>query len=330
MDASTASVLPIPPLSSKVPHPDEFNPYWAYIGGGFFFCTVVHYLSQYTTPASVATNYRRSWKWRNIATSLVHSSITAVWAPLGFYLHPDMCDYLVYAFNDCTHMLISFSMGYFIYDFIDMYLYNQRNGQKNTYELLLHHLCAIVCFGIASHTRTMLPFASLALVVEVNSVFLHIRQLLSFAGISRQTTLYRNIALLNVATFVLFRIVLMCWMVRWLTINKDTLPTLFLSAGGIGISTLLAMNAMLFYRVLNRDFFCSTVESADSSKAVDNSDSESDDVVLLAKKDRVAAFHPVSQDVNRMMKNFFDGDAAASIDDNSGFSAKEALSKKEN
>ena len=133
-----------------------------------------------------------SWKWRNIATSLVHSTITAVWSPLGFYLHPEMLADVAFAFNRSTHVLVSFSVGYFIYDFLDMYLYNQRNGQKNTYELLIHHACAIACFGVSSHTRALLPFASLALVVEINSVFLHVRQLFIMAGKPRHATAYRE------------------------------------------------------------------------------------------------------------------------------------------
>ena len=162
---------------------------------------------------------------------------------------------MAYAFNHSTHVLISFSVGYFIYDFLDMYLYNQKNSQKNTYELLLHHCCAIACFGVSSHTRTLLPFASLALVVEINSVFLHIRQLFILLGKPRHATAYRNVALLNVGTFVVFRIVLLGWMARWLTVNKDNLPMLFLSMGISGVTLILAMNAVLFYRILNRDFF---------------------------------------------------------------------------
>ena len=145
-----------------------------------------------------------AWKWRNIATSLVHSAITAVWSPLGFYLHPEMCGDVAFAFNRSTHVLVSFSVGYFIYDFLDMYLYNQRNGQKNTYELLIHHACAIACFGVSSHTRALLPFASLALVVEINSVFLHVRQLFIMAGKPRHANAYREESRFNGPNFGIF------------------------------------------------------------------------------------------------------------------------------
>ena len=225
MEGTTASVMPNASSASRMPHADEFNPYFAYVGGGIFFFTVVNYLTRYTMPASSAGSFQgsfilfmfmslsivkeliqhgfksqnqmkfhpqASWKWRNIATSLVHSTITAVWSPLGFYLHPEMLADVAFAFNRSTHVLVSFSVGYFIYDFLDMYLYNQRNSQKNTYELLIHHACAIACFGVSSHTRALLPFASLALVVEINSVFLHVRQLFIMAGKPRHATAYRE------------------------------------------------------------------------------------------------------------------------------------------
>ncbi len=294
-----AAVLPnASSAPSKVPHPDEFNPYFAYVGAGIFFFTVVNYFTRYTVPSTAASSFQQSWKWRNIATSLVHSLITAVWAPLGFYLHPDMCRDVAYAFNHSAHILVSFSIGYFIYDFLDMYLFNQKNRQKNTSELLVHHACAISCFGLSSHTRTLLPFASLSLVVEVNSVFLHIRQLFIIAGVAREyRTAYRNVALLNVATFVLFRILLIGWMARWLTINKDNLPVLFFSASSVGVSVILGMNAVLFYRILNRDFFAKEGGALVSGSSASNG--EATNVVLRTG--------PVSKDVNRIMKDFFDG-----------------------
>jgi hypothetical protein len=310
-----ASVLPNASSPSKVPHPDEFNPYWAYVGGAFFFFTVVNYLARYCTPRSALWSYQQSWKWRNIATSLVHSAITATWAPLCFYRHPDMSSDLAYAFNHSTHMLVSFSIGYFIYDFFDMYLYNQKQGQKNTYELLLHHACAITCFGISSHKRTLLPFASLALVVEINSIFLHSRQLFIIAGMARQTKAYKNVALLNVATFVPFRIVLLCWMARWLTLNKDTLPILFSTVGAIGVTIILVMNAILLYRIIARDYFCSSADFVKGNGANGG----------VAKGDPggEGVDHPVSKDVNRIMKNFFEPDEAGPV------GSKNRVSKKD-
>lgn len=79
----------------------------------------------------------------------------------------------------------------------------------------------ILCFGIAVSTRTYVAYAALSLVVEINSVFLHARQLLTIGGIPKSSWIYRTNAIMNVSTFVLFRILLLGWMTRWLSTYGD-------------------------------------------------------------------------------------------------------------
>ena len=69
-----------------------------------------------------------------------------------------------------------------------MALYHRKGS---TYELLIHHSMVILCFGIAVSTRTYVAYAALSLVVEINSVFLHARQLLTIGGISKSSSIYR-------------------------------------------------------------------------------------------------------------------------------------------
>lgn len=72
---------------------------------------------------------------------------------------------------------------------------------------------------------------------------------------SKQRLAYRNVSLLNVATFVLFRILLMGWMTRWITINRDRVPLVFFTTGSVGLFVIQIMNAILFHKVLTSDFF---------------------------------------------------------------------------
>ena len=58
MEGTTASVMPNASSASKLPHTDEFNPYFAYVGGGIFFFTVVNYLTRFTMPASSAGSFQ--------------------------------------------------------------------------------------------------------------------------------------------------------------------------------------------------------------------------------------------------------------------------------
>lgn len=55
----------------------------------------------------------------------------------------------------------------------------------------------VICFGIAIKTQLYVGYAIVSLLVEVNSVFLHLRQLLQISKIDQRTVIYRMNSLLN-------------------------------------------------------------------------------------------------------------------------------------
>ena len=59
---------------------------------------------------------------------------------------------------------------------------------------------------------------------------------------------------MNVATFVIFRILLLGWMTRWLTLHRDDVPIVFFTVGSLGLATIVGMNIVLFYRILLGDY----------------------------------------------------------------------------
>ncbi|XP_028856891.1 TLC domain-containing protein 2 [Denticeps clupeoides] len=209
------------------------------------------------------TACRNTWKWRNISTSLVHSLITGIWAVLCFYVHPQMAEDLIATHSCFSHALVSLSIGYFVYDFIDMIL-NQRISQS--WELLFHHMVVITCFGISVLTRHYVGFAVVALLVEINSVFLHSRQVLRMANMSKSTT-YRVNSMVNLGTYVIFRINTLAWMTRWLVINRDNIPLFAYTVGSVGMAIMTAMNIVLFYRLLRSDFLKTSREAKKEKEA---------------------------------------------------------------
>lgn len=250
------------------------NPCISYILLGLGFFSMVNYLTRYSLPKAVIETKRRNptevkWKWRNVLTSFIHSSITGIWAPLAFAAQPSLGADMIHAYSTSSHALISVSIGYFMYDFCDMAIYHRKGS---TYELLVHHGMVILCFGIAVSTRTYVAYAALSLVVEINSIFLHARQLLMIGGVSKSSWIYRANAILNVATFVLFRILLLGWMTRWLTIHRDDVPILFFTVGSLGLATIVGMNIVLFYRILVGDYL-------GSKKNKDECDDEDSNVI---------------------------------------------------
>ncbi|XP_069545872.1 TLC domain-containing protein 2 [Brachyistius frenatus] len=205
---------------------------------------------------------RNAWKWRNISTSGVHSFITAIWGVLCFFLHPQMAEDLIKTHSVFSHALVSFSIGYFIYDFFDMAL-NQKLGQS--WELLFHHVVVIACFGFSVVSCHYVGFAVVALLVEINSVFLHLRQILRMANLAAGT-LYRVNSMINLGTYVVFRINTLAWMTRWLVINRDNVPLLAYTLGSVGMAIMTAMNIVLFCRLLRSDFLKSSTRETKKEK----------------------------------------------------------------
>ncbi|KAL2094590.1 hypothetical protein ACEWY4_009309 [Coilia grayii] len=194
---------------------------------------------------------RNAWKWRNISTSLIHSTLTGPWAVLSFYLHPEMAEDLISTHSVLSHSLVSVSTGYFIYDFMDMAL-NQKFSKN--WELLFHHSVVITCFSIAVLKRQFVGFAVVALLVELNSVFLHLRQLLRMSGVATRGALYRLNSGLTLGSYVAFRISTLAWMTRWLLLNRGRVSLPCYAAGSTGLSVIMVMNVVLFYRLLHSDF----------------------------------------------------------------------------
>ncbi|KAM3616297.1 uncharacterized protein V6R79_015674 [Siganus canaliculatus] len=205
---------------------------------------------------------RNAWKWRNISASFVHSFITAIWAVLCFFLHPQMAEDLIETHSVFSHALVSFSIGYFIYDFFDMLL-NQKLTQS--WELLFHHLVVITCFGLSVLSCRYVGFSVVALLVEINSVFLHLRQMLRMASIAKGT-LYRVNSIVNLGTYVVFRINTLAWMTRWLVLNRDNVPLVAYTLGSVGMAIMTAMNIVLFCRLLRSDFLKSSNREAKKDK----------------------------------------------------------------
>ena len=59
--------------------------WWLVIGGGVVTFVLVNSISNLLVPASASNTRQQRWKWRNVATSFIHSLITGLWALAAFY-----------------------------------------------------------------------------------------------------------------------------------------------------------------------------------------------------------------------------------------------------
>ncbi|NWY65337.1 TLCD2 protein, partial [Erithacus rubecula] len=228
-----------------------FSPGLLVVAGSFAAFRLLNRGLERLVPPPPSARHKR-WKWRNIWTSLAHSALpgTHSLSPCRFYLHPELSHDLVSKHPPGAHSLVAVSVGYFLEDFVDM-LCNQKLHQS--WELLFHHSVVIICFGIAVLLHQYVGFALVALLVEINSIFLHLRQILLMANLVH-TTCYRLNSLINLGTYVVFRMATLAWMSRWLFLNRHNVPPAAHAVGTLGMAIMTPMNIVLLYRLLRSDF----------------------------------------------------------------------------
>ncbi|KAM8835567.1 TLC domain-containing protein 2-like isoform 1-T10 [Synchiropus picturatus] len=198
---------------------------------------------------------KKSWKWRNISTSLVHSSLTGAWTLLCFYLEPHMLENLITSCSLHSQSLVAVSTGYFIYDSVDLAL---NLPLQQCWDLLLHHTVVVLCFGLALLRRLYLGFALVSLLVEINSIFLHVRELLLLSAREnsnpRLMMTFQLTIWLNLVTFLVFRLFTLGWMSSWLLSHSDRLTAVTTLTGAVGLTVISTGSLMLLYRLFQADF----------------------------------------------------------------------------
>ncbi|KAM4627420.1 TLC domain-containing protein 1 [Polymixia lowei] len=211
---------------------------------------VAHRLLQgFPVPKVVQQDDFRSWKWRNLSVSLVHSLLTGTWALSCVVFWPEMLDNIHSNYTPLSYLLICVSTGYFVQDAGDIILSGHAKG---SWEFLLHHALVIWCFLYTLYTHLYVAGAVVALFVEVNSVTLHLRLMLKLAG-EQWSLMYKTNKLLNLFTYIAFRLSAQFYLTWYIVHNYS-----WLDHGGYFLTTMILMNVMIliyFYRLLRADFF---------------------------------------------------------------------------
>ncbi|XP_051956812.1 TLC domain-containing protein 1-like [Xyrauchen texanus] len=210
---------------------------------------ILHRLLQ-TVPCTVDTDPWKTWKWKNLSVSLVHSLLTGTWAVACVIQHPVMVHEIHSTYTPLSYLLIVVSSGYFIQDAGDIIF---SGYAKESWEFLLDHVLVIWCFLYAVFTHHYVAGAVVALFVEVNSVFLHARLLLKLARVAHSSLIYSINKIFILVTYVTFRLGAQFYLTWYIINNYSSLEHAFLF-----LVTMVLMNIMIliyFYRLLRSDFF---------------------------------------------------------------------------
>ncbi|XP_061733370.1 TLC domain-containing protein 1 [Nerophis ophidion] len=219
-------------------------------------------LQRLPLPKLVHQDEFRSWKWKNLSVSMVHSLLTGTWALTCAIIWPETLHDLRAFHTPLSYLLVCVSTGYFVQDAADIILTGHGRG---SWEFLIHHALVISAFLYALYTQLYVAGAVVALFVEVNSVTLHLRLLLKLAGATSSTLYYIN-KIVNIFTFITFRLCSQFYLTWYILQNYS-----WLEHAAFFLFAIMVMNVMIlvyFYRLLRSDFFMHTTQVHTSKRFV--------------------------------------------------------------
>ncbi|XP_003730696.2 TLC domain-containing protein 2 [Strongylocentrotus purpuratus] len=223
-------------------------------------------LNYLPSPEKYADKSRH--KWRNAICSLIHALIVGIFGTYCFFSNHELQEDLVNGYTLSSEIIIAFTGGYFAYDLLDLMAHN---AFSNSWPLYTHHLVVLfLCFTILS-LRQLYATINIAMILELNSIFLHSRQLLLMYGFSKQDLVYRLNAYLNILSYVVCRMGSMGFLCVWVVVTEQDVPPIIRKTGPYTLASIFCINLVLFYRLIISDF--GKKSSSSSKREVDIMDS---------------------------------------------------------
>ncbi|XP_028395571.1 TLC domain-containing protein 2-like [Dendronephthya gigantea] len=225
---------------------------WVYISlsSMLFFKTInkaVVFL--FPSPVKLRDQTRKVWLWENLATSWVHSVISAALSIYSIYSTPSIIEDMINTNNSLLYSTLAISVGYFVYDLIDLAI----NDLQRSFCVIIHHVLVISSFLVCLLGNRLIPFAIFALLVEVNSVFLHARCLMRMTELDQNGLVYKINRILLMITFILFRFVNCGWVTICLVSSRHVINWLPFTIGFGGMCIASLQNVGLLKQVWTSD-----------------------------------------------------------------------------
>ena len=105
---------------------------------------------------------------------------------------------MINASSKLAYVSICVSSGYFVYDAVDIVASNYRTGvSTQSREVLIHHVLIVSIFSVPLALNTFVGYTILALSIEFNTIWLHLRFMIAFNPHNRATTAFTCVSLTN-------------------------------------------------------------------------------------------------------------------------------------
>lgn len=239
--------------------PESFDLLVCFIFSYAFFYTcnklVIHRvprpINYINSVKSVDEKDYRIKRWKNIMVSFIHAVFTSILALYILIGYKELLDDMINVQIRIAYRVNCFVFTYFFYDTVDNL---SNNVTRKTYEMMIHHFVVLTAYAIILIYRKYVGCVSVILLLEVNSVFLHLRHILIHYGVDRKSYLFQFNSIMNVLTLFVFRVCVLTWMANWIYHNHHLLVEPVRTLSSLGCLIFLIMNVILLIRVILSDY----------------------------------------------------------------------------
>jgi hypothetical protein len=190
-------------------------------------------------------------RWKNGFVALVHAILAS--GLIGFLVsnHPEILTELtITSDNELVYFANCFVVGYFIYNTLDsLTMYKTQVF----YETMLHHFIVLTIYSIVLLTKNYIACVSVFIFFEINNIFLNIRQILFFYEYDKTKFFYRINSILNMLTFIVFRLGILVWVSLWFSESFAQMHILIALTVMFSLFIFSILNVILFVRCVRAD-----------------------------------------------------------------------------
>lgn len=239
----------------------------SYVGATMVIFMLINRVAAYLLPrhSQYLAKHANLWRFKNTLISWIHSLLASCLVIANIIKTPDIFDDMINMSTKLAYVTICVSTGYFLYDALDLLVSNKKLSTQSM-EVLLHHFVIISIFWVPLFTNQFVGYTLAALSIEFNTVFLHMRFMLVFFNFEKSSPQYRLVSIVNMVTFVMFRIMTLCWMTRWIVLNRHQVHVGWFSLGSAGLAVMMIINILLLQRLMQSDFKSHNINNNNISK----------------------------------------------------------------
>ena len=245
-------------------HMKDGNIIWWAMCTGFIGTFIVRkYVTKFCIPKHLqeSEDYSKKWKWKNELTSLTHSLVSSTLAICAFICDPtlvmpiNLINGLITKSSWLTTSVVSITMGYSLYDTIDIYQY-RKNHKKSSKQiwLALHHAWVILPCALSLYTKRLIAYCAFALLCEVNSIFIHLRCMGLVFGVSKNGRIFKFLSIMNIITYAVFRLLLILLLAKFWILEFENIPYLERSVHLPIFVAMCLLNFVYFFQFLCIEF----------------------------------------------------------------------------